>query len=57
MSSPVPIRNEKGQVIGYKQGDTYLRTTGQVAAYVKGGQTYTKEGKVIGKGDQAMRLF
>jgi len=53
-----PIRNEKGQVIGYKKPDgTYLRPTGEVVARVKGGSTYDGKGQVKGKGDQGLRLF
>lgn len=58
MSSPTPIKNEKGAVIGYKTSDnTYLKPSGEVVARVRNGSTYTKEGQVKGKGDQGLRLF
>lgn len=58
MSTNTRITNEKGQVIGYKMGNgTYTNVGGKVIANVKNGSTYTAEGKVIGKGDQGLRLF
>ena len=58
MSSPTPIRDEKGQVVGYKTDEsTYLKPSGEVVARVKNGYTYDGKGQVKGKGDQALRLF
>ena len=52
------IRNEKGQVIGYKNTDgTYYKTTGEVVARVRGGNTYDGKSQLKGKGDQGLRLF
>ncbi len=57
MASATPIRNEKGQAIGYKQGDTYMTAGGKTVAYVKNGVTLNEKGQVKGKGNQALRLF
>ena len=56
--SSTPIRNEKGQVVGYKTNDgTYLRPSGEVVARVRNESTYNVRGQVKGKGDQGLRLF
>jgi hypothetical protein len=58
MSSPVPIKNEKGQVIGYKASDnTYYKPSGEVVARVRNETTYDPKGQTKGKGDQGLRLF
>lgn len=55
------IKNEKGQVIGYKlnevSGSTYLRPDGTVVARVRNETTLDQRGSVKGKGDQGLRLF
>ena len=57
----VAIKNEKGQVIGYKMeeasGSTYVRPDGKVVARVRNETTLDKKGSVKGKGDQGLRLF
>ena len=52
------IKNEKGQVIGYKTTDgTYLRPSGEVVARIRNETTLDRNGSVKGKGDQGLRLF
>lgn len=56
--SQTPIKNEKGQVIGYKSNDgTYIRPSGEVVARVRNESTYDAKGQVKGKGDQGLRLY
>ena len=58
MSSPTPIKDQTGKVIGYKTSDnTYLTSGGAVVAKVKNGTTYGSKSEVKGKGDQGLRLF
>jgi hypothetical protein len=56
--SNTPIKNEKGQVIGYKTADnTYIRPSGEVVARIRNDTTLGSKNEVKGKGDQGLRLF
>jgi hypothetical protein len=55
------IKNERGQVIGYKtnesNGSTYYAPGGKLVSRVRNGTTYNEKSQTIGNGDQALRLF